>query len=459
MTGLPEAGGYGLLEAVAGRYEQALSNAPQVLAYLRARGIGEEIRRRFRIGYAPGGNLLWRTFPAGRRKALETLDLIRYAKGRLEGYDRFYKRLMFPVRDLRGRVLGFGGRALEEGAAAKYINSSDHPVFRKGQTVYGLYERSQAGVGSAACVVVEGYMDVISLAQHGLDGAVAPLGTALSAAQLEWLFGRGMTEITLCFDGDAAGRAAAKRSFERLLPALTKGRRLKVADLPGGYDPDSFVRAFGAQAFGKAAASAAGPAEYLVRRCAEDVPEGFRRGTAEARAALFSQVKERWLRLPPGSPVREAVSRELARRIRLGAGRVSELLAADAPRGPARRRGDRIHTLCRNLARCLVHRPDLARTSPLPALPGVDDPAWSLLARLHRRASAQPDLPAEALLAEAQRGDAGQIRLAGDDGSFRMLDAAAQEREWRDGLRRLRRQIDLQSRADAVEDGPAPGGA
>lgn len=450
---------YAALEEACRCYEQALAQSPAVRQYLRERGIGKAVERQFRIGYAPPGNPLLNRVPPALRSALEAADMVRYPPGRVEARDRFYRRIMFPIRDLRGRVQGFGGRALEADGPAKYINSSDHLVFRKGQTVYGLYERAQAGVDSPGCVVVEGYMDVVGLAQHGVPGVVAPLGTAVKPAQIEWLFASGIDEVVLCFDADAAGRTAARRGFDRLLPLLSGTRRLKVARLPHGHDPDSYVRAHGAAAFRRIIARAAGAPEYLVALSAEAVPRGFDPETVEGKAALAEIARGRCRAMPLLGAARAETIKVLARRLGADPERMRWLFdQAPARRPPASRRVPDRYTLAENLIRRLVNDPSLAEACALPDLDMARDPELAALARLHRRARAQPDLPASALVAEGLGDEHGALveRLFDSaTGTLRdpplPLGRTQALAEFRDGLEQLARPAQYRRPAKAPE--------
>ena len=229
-----------------------LRQSEPAIEYLRSRGLSEEVAQGFKIGFAPDA---W----DGLRKALGTGPGAVPAKTLLEAglvsqkdqagmYDRFRARIMFPIRDTRGRVIGFGGRRLGDGQGPKYLNSPETPVFRKGEELYGLHEARRATRNLTRILMVEGYMDVVALAQCGAPNAVATLGTASSEGQFRKLY-RYAEEVICCFDGDEAGRRAAWRALQNALPALSEGRRLKFMFLPEGEDPDSLVRGRGLQDF------------------------------------------------------------------------------------------------------------------------------------------------------------------------------------------------------------------
>ncbi|QXH51986.1 DNA primase [Pseudomonas fakonensis] len=244
---------YPLLDAASEFYRQALRGHPTRKAavdYLKGRGLSGEIARDFGLGFAPPGwdNLL-KHLGADSLQQKVMIDaglLIENAESG-KRYDRFRDRVMFPIRDSRGRIIAFGGRVLGDDKP-KYLNSPETPVFHKGQELYGLYEARKHNRNLDEIIVVEGYMDVIALAQQGLRNAVATLGTATSEEHLKRLF-RVVPSVLFCFDGDQAGRKAAWRALESTLSALQDGRRARFLFLPEGEDPDSLVRAEGTDAF------------------------------------------------------------------------------------------------------------------------------------------------------------------------------------------------------------------
>ncbi|GLS82456.1 DNA primase [Paraferrimonas haliotis] len=243
---------YELMES-AGRYYQAQlrhhADRQKVIDYLKQRGLSPEVVKAFRIGFAPdawdGIMSQFKQVPTDIDKLVETGVLIENDQGRR--YDRFRDRLMFPIRDRRGRVVGFGGRVLGDGTP-KYLNSPETPIFHKGQELYGLYELKQAIRSPEQVLIVEGYMDVVALAQFGIDYAVASLGTSTTAEQMQ-LLQRTANTVVCCYDGDRAGREAAWRAMETALPQLRPGDQLKFMFLPDGEDPDTFVRKHGKEAF------------------------------------------------------------------------------------------------------------------------------------------------------------------------------------------------------------------
>ena len=287
---------FGVLEAAAQFYREQLKQAPEAIRYLKARGIGGATAAIFGIGYAPEAwdALLKRLGPdeAGARRLLAAGLVIERDQGGC--YDRFRGRVMFPIRDARGRVIGFGGRVLGQDEP-KYLNSPETALFHKGKELYGLYEARQALREIPRLMVVEGYMDVIGLREAGIAWAVATLGTATTPEHLERLF-RVTEEVVFCFDGDRAGRQAAWRALENTLPALRDGRQVRFLFLPEGEDPDSLVRKEGAEAFTGRLADALPLSDYLHDTLAAQVDMG----SLDGRARLAELAKPLIARVPDG---------------------------------------------------------------------------------------------------------------------------------------------------------------
>jgi len=241
---------FDLMEKASQYYRLQLKGAERAIHYLKGRGLSGQTVANFEIGYAPEG---WHHLDhalAGKNQAVrQQLEqggmLIKRDNG--EMYDRFRDRIMFPIRDRRGRTIAFGGRILDKGEP-KYLNSPETPIFHKGSELYGLYQARQANRDLDKLIVVEGYMDVVALAEHGINYAVATLGTAITDAHLNLLM-RHCQQVIFCFDGDRAGRQAAWRAVETALPKLSQGLQLKFLFLPEGEDPDTMVRNIGKQAF------------------------------------------------------------------------------------------------------------------------------------------------------------------------------------------------------------------
>src|SRR5437763_9787766 len=257
--------------------------------YLADRGIEPKMQIRFRVGYAPADRFALKEHLGAQGISAEDMievGLLVSGEDIPVPYDRFRDRVMFPITDLRARVVAFGGRALEKDAQAKYLNSPETPLFHKGGTLYNIAAARKAAHEGAPLIAVEGYIDVIAMVSAGFDATVAPLGTALSAEQLALLW-RMADEPTLCFDGDAAGRRAAYRAVDLALPLIKPGKSLKFASLPEGSDPDDLVRAGGRDAINEVIAAARPLAHVLWMRETEaasfDTPE--RRAAFEARLA------------------------------------------------------------------------------------------------------------------------------------------------------------------------------
>ncbi len=233
---------YEVMQSAMRYYREQLKLSPRAIDYLKRRGVSGEIAARFGIGFAPEG---WQNLASvcdyQQAALLETGLAIEAEGGRR--YDRFRDRIMFPIVNTRGQVIGFGGRILDQGEP-KYLNSPETPLFEKGHELYGLFQAQKAIRASGQVVVVEGYMDVVALAQHGIAYVVATLGTATTAYHVQKLL-RLSDEVIFCFDGDAAGQRAAWRALENALPQLVDGKRIGFLFLPQQHDPDSYVREHG----------------------------------------------------------------------------------------------------------------------------------------------------------------------------------------------------------------------
>ncbi len=234
---------YESLEQCSNYYQTQLKQNPLAIEYLKQRGISGDIARDFAIGFAPQG---WNNLTGNKKTLTEAGMLIEKENG--QPYDRFRHRLMFPIRDRRGRTIAFGGRVIDPEDNPKYLNSPESPVFHKGSEIYGLFELKKGSNNIDHILITEGYMDVIGLAQHGVKTAVATLGTAINNAQIEKLF-RSSKSLIFCFDGDNAGKKAAWRSLEQCLASLKEGRIARFLFLPEGHDPDSYIQEFGQQAY------------------------------------------------------------------------------------------------------------------------------------------------------------------------------------------------------------------
>ena len=313
------------LAKAADHYRKQLKSTPRSVDYLKARGLSGDIAARFGLGYAPEG---WRAlasaFPRYDDPLLEESGLVisQAAEGVDDAdrkrYDRFRDRIMFPIRSVQGEVIGFGGRVLDKGEP-KYLNSPETPVFSKGRELYGLHEARQGLRQRGYALVVEGYMDVVALAQLGFPNAVATLGTACTAEHVQKLF-RFSEAVVFSFDGDAAGRRAAGRALEASLPFATDTRSIRFLFLPTEHDPDSFVREKGAAAFEQLVEQAV----PLSRQLLDAAAEGCDLASAEGRARFLANARPLWTALPDGALKRQLLG-ELARLASLELADVTEL--------------------------------------------------------------------------------------------------------------------------------------
>jgi DNA primase len=296
-----------VLQRAATHYRHQLKASPRAVDYLKRRGLTGEIAARFGLGYAPAGwHALASAFEHYDDPVLVEAGLV--IEQSPEGdspakrYDRFRDRVIFPIRSVQGETIGFGGRVIDDGEP-KYLNSPETPVFVKGRELYGLYE-SRGGIRSRGhALVVEGYMDVVALAQMGFENAVATLGTACTEEHVRKLF-RFTDAVVFSFDGDAAGRRAATRALEAALPHATDLRSIRFLFLPPEHDPDSFVRELGAPAFERAIAQAIPLSRHMI----DVAREGCDLGTPEGRARFLSQARPLWNALPDGGLKRQMLA-------------------------------------------------------------------------------------------------------------------------------------------------------
>lgn len=259
------------LQQAANYYKAELKKSPRAIEYLKARGLSGQVAAKFQVGYAPAGwQNLQSVFPQYEAEALETAGLVvQNEQGRR--YDRFRDRIMFPIHNQKGEVIGFGGRVINPEDSPKYYNSPETPVFQKGHELYGLFMARRAIRDAGRVLVVEGYMDVVALAQYGIEYAVAALGTATTPFHIAKLM-RQTDEIVFSFDGDKAGRTAAWRAVMNALPAIKDGLKLRFLFLPAEHDPDSFVREFGKAAFEAEMEKAMPLSQYIIQHLSEQNP-------------------------------------------------------------------------------------------------------------------------------------------------------------------------------------------
>ena len=276
---------YEVMQTATRYYREQLKISKRAIDYLKQRGLSGEIAAKYGIGYAPDGwQNLAAAFPDYQDDMLDETGLVINSD---EGkrYDRFRDRIMFPIVNVRGQVIGFGGRVLEKGEP-KYLNSPETPLFEKGRELYGLYQAQKVIRARQRVLVVEGYMDVVALAQHGVEYAVATLGTATTPYHVQKLL-RLTEHIVFCFDGDKAGQRAAWRALENVLPYLQDGKRISFLFLPAEHDPDSFIREFGQDAFEQLIQEAMPLSAYLLREISAELDLR----TQEGRNQLLQRAK------------------------------------------------------------------------------------------------------------------------------------------------------------------------
>ena len=435
---------YELLAQASQFYRDALRESTRAKNYLAGRGITQETCVKFAIGYAPDAwDTVLKRFGGSpeRERLLAEAGLVveRSGAGETGYYDRFRDRVMFPIRDARGRVIAFGGRIIDEGEP-KYLNSPETPLFHKGRELYGLYEARQALRKIERLLVVEGYVDVARLAQAGIAYAVATLGTATTPEHLNRLF-RVTSEIVFCFDGDRAGRTAAWRALENALEHARDGRQLKFLFLPEGHDPDTLVGEEGAAAFEARLSSALPLSEFLVTQLATQADLA----SVDGRARLAELVRPLLARVPAGV-YHELLLERLAQEVRMPAGRLAELLKArpEAPRSAARVRGGPRpaaagrHPLLTQAIVLLLHHPKAARAiGEVPAFLQGEHKGFAVLRELLEITRLEPELNTAQLVERwRDRPEGARIaELAAEESLVR--DARAAGRDLAMALKRL----------------------
>ena len=330
-----------VLAQAAVAYKAQLKQSERAVSYLKGRGLSGEVARTFGLGYAPEGwRFLSTVFPDYQSPLLTESGLvISHTKDGTDSgpagaeeekrYDRFRDRIMFPIRNVKGETIGFGGRVLDKGEP-KYLNSPETPVFSKGHELYGLFEARTAIRQAGFALVTEGYMDVVALAQLGFGNAVATLGTACTPDHVRKLF-RFTDSVVFSFDGDAAGRRAARKALDAALPWASDTRSVKFLFLPAEHDPDSYVREHGGDAFSERIREAVPLSRFLLDASAADCDLG----TAEGRARMASQAQPLWHLLPDGALKRQLLA-ELAEQVGLDTRELAQLWKVGGERGGSR---------------------------------------------------------------------------------------------------------------------------
>lgn len=386
---------YAALEAAARFFVRQLAHSDKARAYLDRRGVDAATRERYAIGYAPDSFSALRDAlgtDARRISLLERAGLFsKNDKGNT--YDRFRDRVMFPIHDRRGRVIAFGGRVLDPEDSPKYLNSPETVLFHKGRELYGLWQVRQTHTKIPRLIVVEGYMDVVALSQHGVMEAVATLGTATTPDHAELLF-RNAPDVYFCFDGDRAGRSAAWKAVESVLPRMRDGRQAFFCFLPEGEDPDSLVRHEGAAGFDARLAKSIPLSEFYF----QEKRRGLNLATDTGRAAFADRCKDDLEKVPEGgfrdlmfARLTDTVGDKVWLRKTLATHSVSGRRepAAQTPR----------RSLVRSAIALLLQQPSLALEVPLPfAFANLRQPGVPLLVELLETIHARPDIRTGALL-------------------------------------------------------------
>jgi DNA primase len=419
-------------------YQQQLRShkaASLATTYLKNRGLSGEIANDFKLGFAPPGwdNLLSSLGQTESSLAnLRELGLI-VSNDNNKTYDRFRERIIFPIRNKRGQTIGFGGRVLDSGEP-KYLNSPETPLFHKGREVYGLYEALKSSSKIQRLVLVEGYLDVISLNQQGIKNSVAALGTAITREHIDLLF-RSVSELVICMDGDSAGQKASWRSVVNALPALRSGRQMKILLLPEGQDPDSLVREKGAANFEQLIDGAEPLSSYFF----DYLTKAYPLDSIEGRASFMEQAKPLLETLPAGT-FADMMKKQLAVLTQMeppGTGRVVH--GRFMPTHQARRTGKKSPSVIRHLITSLLHEPQLATKINLDeswlelAIPGMnvlkeilsalgDTPALTPAVLLERFRGSDHEKTIKALFAEEKL-------IAGDSTEHEFLGAVERLKE------------------------------
>lgn len=392
---------FDVLEQASQLYQQQLRNSERAIGYLKQRGLSGEIARRYKLGYAPDGwNFLLDNMGsnASNIKHLKAAGML-VEKSPGKRYDRFRDRIMFPILDRRGHTIAFGGRIIDDGEP-KYLNSPETPIFHKGYELYGFYEARQALRNLERIVVVEGYMDVVALAQNGIEYAVASLGTATTKDQIQKLF-RSVHQLIFCYDGDQAGQKAAWRALENTLPILRDGLEARFLFLPDGEDPDSMVRKEGKEAFEKRLEIATPLSEFLFDKLLKEIDTS----SMDGKARLAKTAKP-LLATIPESVFRDLMYKRLSELVGISDEKLQgEPVSAEAEKvnkQPATRsRGNREvkQNATRDAIALLLQHPELAGETNLPDFfASASIQGFSLLYALYQTARDNPAISSSALL-------------------------------------------------------------
>jgi DNA primase len=452
-----DASAFDLMASVAQFFAETLARDTRASQYAEKRGLTKDIIQRFGIGYAPNSwNDVLRRFgksDAAVQQLAELGLIIERDRGQIRDgerhYDRFRDRIMFPIREARGRVIAFGGRIIDQGEP-KYLNSPETILFHKGRELYGLYEARQSRVTLKRLVLVEGYMDTVRLHQYGIPYAVATLGTATTSEHLKRVF-RLVSEVVFAFDGDRAGRAAAWRALQQALPEAREGREMRFLFLPEGHDPDTLVGEEGREAFEQRLATAIPLSEYLVRELTEQTDLSH----ADGRARFAAAARPLLAKVLPGV-YRELLLGRIAEAIGLPSQRLDELWSGDVkpsvePAQEARRARVAVSagrgSLVRQAITRLLWYPAIASqvdSALRDALDRLHEPGIDLLRELIDNLRASPaQLPAQVIERWADRPEAESLRKLLQREEV-ITDPAAATGELRAALVKLARLADTQ---------------
>jgi len=407
---------FSLMDSVARHWQSCLKTEPAAVEYIKNRGIDGTTAKRFGIGYAPDGwsNVLdkFGKSDEATERLLATGLIIRKDNGK--HYDRFRDRIMFPIRDARGRTIGFGGRIMGDGEP-KYLNSPETVLFHKGRELYGLYEARQALRNIERLVVVEGYMDTVALARHGIDFSVATLGTATTSEHLNRLF-RLTENVYFSFDGDEAGKRAAWRALENALPQIREGRQIRFVFLPEDHDPDSYVKEHGADAFLKTMDEGLALSEFLIQELASQVDMK----TVDGRARL-AELAGPLINTIPTGVYRELLIESLAQTVGLTAAKLDNMLAgskspSDGIRARASSAGRKLQptsiagspSIVRHAITLILNHPQSGQELDIDQLKGINRPGADLLAALIETVQAEPNITTAVLLERWRHDDKGR---------------------------------------------------
>lgn len=429
---------YDAMRIAEGYYRAQLKRAPQAIEYLERRGLTGEAAQTFGLGYATQAwDGLFSALSGGDASISADVLLEAGLIGRNEQgkeYDRFRHRIMFPVRDIKGRIVAFGGRLLGDGEGPKYLNSPETPIFHKSHELYGLFEARRATRQLRSLIVVEGYMDVIALVQAGISNVVATLGTATGEGHYQKLY-RYVDQVVCCFDGDQAGRRAANKALEGALPSLSGSRGLKLMLLPEGEDPDTMVRSRGAPDFRHRLDQATPAIEHLFT----ELGKGLDLDAIDDRARLADLAAPYINRAPADSLLRRMMRDHLAKLTGLAddADRDAQGIAAVQGAGAPVPRQARPSGLGQRMLALLLKMPTLAAELEAQALDALAEAQSSPLgAEVVRYAAQHKDLDPTRLLGR-WAGQEGHSELVQLHQAPAMLDAEAMALEFKDGMERL----------------------